>query len=63
MKYSEPRYTKNIDVWIATDAENAHLIYIALKEFGALWQIWSRLTSLKLAENFIDKREKLSDRQ
>jgi len=35
MKYSEPRYTKDIDVWIATDAENAKLIYIALKEFGA----------------------------
>jgi len=35
MKYSEPRYTKDIDVWIATDAENAKLIYTALKEFGA----------------------------
>ncbi len=35
MKYSEPRYTKDIDVWIATDNENANLIFIALKEFGA----------------------------
>jgi len=35
MKYSEPRYTKDIDVWIAIDAENAKLTYIALKEFGA----------------------------
>lgn len=35
MKYSEPRYTKDIDVWIATDAENAKLIYASLKEFGA----------------------------
>jgi len=39
MKYSEPRYTKDIDVWIAIDAENAKLTYIALKEFGAHWQI------------------------
>lgn len=35
MKYSEPRYTKDVDVWIATDAENASLVYAALTEFGA----------------------------
>ena len=35
MKYSEPRYTKDLDVWIATDPENANSVYIALKEFGA----------------------------
>ena len=35
MKYSEPRFTKDLDVWIATDGENAHSVYIALKEFGA----------------------------
>lgn len=35
MKYSEPRYTKDIDVWIATDTENASLVYAALTEFGA----------------------------
>ena len=35
MKYSEPRFTKNLDVWIATDLENADAVYAALKEFGA----------------------------
>ena len=35
MKYSEPRFTKDLDVFIATDKENANNIYTALKEFGA----------------------------
>jgi len=35
MKYSEPRFTKDIDVFIATDRENAKRVYLALKEFGA----------------------------
>ena len=35
MKYSEPRFTKDLDVWIATDLENADAVYAALKEFGA----------------------------
>jgi hypothetical protein len=35
MKYSEPRFTKDLDVWIATDSENANSVYLALKEFGA----------------------------
>jgi hypothetical protein len=35
MKYSEPRFTKDLDVWIATDADNANSVYSALKEFGA----------------------------
>ncbi len=35
MKYSEPRFTKDLDVWIATDPENANAVYSALKEFGA----------------------------
>ncbi|MFA4911153.1 MAG: DUF6036 family nucleotidyltransferase [Desulfobacteria bacterium] len=35
MKYSEPRFTKDLDVWIATDPENANAVYLALKEFGA----------------------------
>jgi hypothetical protein len=35
MKYSEPRFTKDIDVLIATDQENANSVYAALKEFGA----------------------------
>ena len=35
MKYSEPRFTKDLDIWIATDPANANAVYEALKEFGA----------------------------
>jgi hypothetical protein len=35
MKYTEPRFTKDLDLWIATDPENANSVYVALKEFGA----------------------------
>lgn len=35
MKYSEPRYTKDIDLLIAIDYENANSVFSALKEFGA----------------------------
>ncbi|MCF8142687.1 MAG: nucleotidyltransferase [Deltaproteobacteria bacterium] len=35
MKYSEPRFTKDLDVFIATDQDNASAVYKALKEFGA----------------------------
>jgi len=35
MKYSEPRFTKDLDVFIATDQDNANGVYAALKEFGA----------------------------
>jgi hypothetical protein len=35
MKYSEPRFTKDLDLLIATDKDNADSVYSALKEFGA----------------------------
>jgi hypothetical protein len=35
MKYSEPRFTKDLGVWIATDPKNAGAVYAALKAFGA----------------------------
>jgi len=35
MKYSEPRFTKDLNVFIATDKDNAKSVYLALKEFGA----------------------------
>ena len=35
IRYTEPRFTKNIDLWIATDRINASAVYDALKEFGA----------------------------
>ncbi len=33
--HAEPRYTKDLDVWIDTDRKNALAIYRALAEFGA----------------------------
>ena len=35
MKYSEPRFTKDLDLFIAIDKENSISVYNALKEFGA----------------------------
>jgi len=35
MKYTEPRFTKDLDLWISTDKENSKAVYAALKEFGA----------------------------
>jgi hypothetical protein len=35
MRYAEPRYTKDLDLWIATDPLNATAIFTALREFGA----------------------------
>jgi hypothetical protein len=47
MKYSEPRFTKDLDVFIATDQDNAKSIYSALKEFGAPLE---NLTSVDFAQ-------------
>ncbi len=35
MIYSEPRYTKDLDVWVETSEENARRVFAALKDFGA----------------------------
>ena len=35
MKYTEPRFTKDLDIWISTDEENSKAVYAALREFGA----------------------------
>ena len=35
IQYAEPRYTKDLDLWISTDAANARSVYRALHEFGA----------------------------
>jgi len=35
MKYSEPRYTKDLDMWVSTEEENAAAVFKALKAFGA----------------------------
>lgn len=35
IQYAEPRYTKDLDLWISTDRENAAAVFQALKSFGA----------------------------
>lgn len=35
MKYTEPRFTKDLDLWIRNSPENAARVYHALAEFGA----------------------------
>jgi len=33
--YAEPRYTKDLDLWVAADPANARAVFRALAEFGA----------------------------
>ncbi len=35
MYYTQPRYTKDIDVWIISELNDVYKIYEALKKFGA----------------------------
>src|SRR5690349_8578908 len=35
MKYSEPRYTKDLDVWVENSVENSRRVFEALQKFGA----------------------------
>ncbi len=35
MEYAEPRFTKDLDVWIKSDMANAVRVFKALREFGA----------------------------
>ena len=35
MKYTEPRFTKDLDLLISTDEENSKAVFSALREFGA----------------------------
>jgi predicted nucleotidyltransferase len=35
MKYTEPRFTKDLDLWIGNSPENAARVYDVLAEFGA----------------------------
>jgi hypothetical protein len=35
MRYSEPRYTKDLDVWVGSSPENAKKVYRALGKFRA----------------------------
>ncbi len=35
VQYAEPRFTKDLDLWISADGTNAKAVFKALKEFGA----------------------------
>ncbi len=35
IKYTEPRYTKDLGLWVKADAENAEAVYKSLLAFGA----------------------------
>jgi hypothetical protein len=35
IRYAEPRYTKDLDLWTKADPENGLAVYEALREFGA----------------------------
>jgi predicted nucleotidyltransferase len=35
MKYTEPRFTKDLDIWVDNSAENSARVFKALKTFGA----------------------------
>ena len=35
MRYTEPRFTKDLDLLISVEPKNATAVYKALKEFGA----------------------------
>ena len=35
IQYTEPRFTKDLDLWISTESRNASAVYNALREFGA----------------------------
>jgi hypothetical protein len=34
-QYAEPRFTKDLDLWVGTEPANAEAVYKALREFGA----------------------------
>jgi len=33
--HAQPRYTKDLDIWVATDRKNANAVYKSLKQFNA----------------------------
>jgi hypothetical protein len=35
VQYAEPRFTKDLDVWVSTEPVNAEMVYKSLREFGA----------------------------
>ncbi|MCU1235610.1 MAG: hypothetical protein JWP63_3577 [Candidatus Solibacter sp.] len=50
MAYTEPRYTKDLDIWVEPEAMNAAIVFRALAEFGAPLQ---GITAADFAESDI----------
>jgi len=50
MKYGEPRYTKDLDIWVGNSSQDAQRVVGALKKFGAPLE-HDRIT----AETFTEK--------
>lgn len=44
MKYSEPHYTKDLDIWVEASQSNASRVFAALRDFGVSF---SRRTLMK----------------
>lgn len=36
---SEPRFTKDLDIWIDATPENAQKVFNSLKHFGPRWKV------------------------
>jgi hypothetical protein len=60
MKHLAPRFTKDLELWISTDQENATAVYAAPKEFGAPLKGLTRKISPK-AGGFLAFPDKLSN--
>lgn len=52
MKYGEPRYTKDLDIWVGNSPQNAHRVVGALKKFGAPLE-HDRITAETFTENVV----------
>ena len=59
MKYSEPHYTKDLDIWVAATPENSARVFQALARFGTPLQlgvapvrvdILTRISGVRFAE-------------
>jgi len=43
MRYTEPRFTKDLDLWVEASEQNAPRVFRALAEFGAPLREFGRM--------------------
>lgn len=53
MRYSEPRFTKDLEVWMGSSVENSRRVFAALTRFGAPLQHDSVVEETFAAEHFV----------